>query len=161
MNDIDADSVPHCGREIRVKYFLHTNIEAALTFVTGLDMFLCVSIHISPLVPLKYFLCCAISSLVSGFFVESLQNGFFVIFVAYHLPRHPFFGVSSEQNTVDNVVFRGLNAGIAVLANGDICGDLHRLEKPYYFVVVLIILGQVRNSQFCGHINSLGRRRPR
>ena len=121
VDDIDAYSVSHCGCEIGVKYFLHTNIEAATTFVTGLDVFFCVSVPIPPPVPLEYLFCCAISSPVSGFFVESLQNGLFVILVADHLPRYYSFSVSSEQNTVDNVVFRGLNVEMAVLAKRDIC----------------------------------------
>ena len=93
-----------------MEFFLNSDVDAALTFVTRFDVLFGIAIYVFPPEMFQDLAHSAIPTSMSRFVVESSQNRLFVVFLADYPLRRFTFGFTSKQFTLDYVVFRSLHA---------------------------------------------------
>ena len=93
-----------------MEFFLNSDVDAALTFVTRVDVLFGIAIYVFPPETFQDLANSAISTSMPRFVVESSQNSLFVVFLADYSLRRSTFGSMSKQLTLDYVLFRSLHA---------------------------------------------------
>ena len=93
-----------------MEFFLNSDVDAALTFVTRFDVLFGIAIYVFPPQTFQDLANSAIPTSMSRFVVESSQNRLFVVFLADYPLLWSTFGSTSKQLTLDYVVFRGFHA---------------------------------------------------
>ena len=123
-----------------MEYFLNSNIEPFLAFITGLDMHFCVRIDFSSPVWFEDFPGCSVSSLMARFLMQSYQNSFLGPFVA-DCPSGGFLlGIAAHQFTPNYMILCGIQLEETFSSQGYASGYSQGLQVFDYPAVVFVIL---------------------